>query len=233
MAVGDRLPERFSEFCDSLGQAERIDSLPMTQAQRATKKADFFFAGRRIICEIKTLTTDTNDKIVRVLYEAGIRLPDGSYAIHDVLADREDKDQLYRKCLNVMTTSVSDAVDDANRQIRETKKAFGIPEADGLLVLLHGRVAVLNPDVILKRVGERLNKRLACGASAHEHLNYVMLFSEVHKLKRLSDGALLAAVLPFANRAAPGRFGVSAFSRVLADGWSEWNRRTNTTISLP
>lgn len=231
MAVGDRLTERFSEYCTSLGQAEQIDALPMTPAQRASKKADFFFAGRRIICEIKTLETDTNDKILRVLYDAGIRLPDGNYTIRDVLADRDDKDALYRRCINVMTTAVSDAVDDANRQIRETKNAFGLVEADGLLVLLHGRVAVLNPDVILKRVGERLNKRTPSGDPAHEHINMILLFSEVHKLKRRSDGALLAAVIPFPNETVAEWFGVSAFSRVLADGWANWNGRTTSTIS--
>lgn len=229
MQVGDRLTERFVEFCESLGQAERIDALSLTDEQQRAKKADFFFLGRRIVCEIKTLESDTNDKIVRVLYDAGIRLADGHYAIQDVLADREDADVLYRKCFNAMSTAVADAVDDANRQIRETKKAFGIMEADGLLILLHGRVAVLNPDVILKRVAQRLNKRTPAGTPTHEHLTQVVLFSEVHKLKT-NDGRLLAAVMPYRNTAVPERFGASVFAHVLAEGWSQWNGRTFSVL---
>ena len=92
-----------------------------------------------------------------------MNLPDGEYEINAVLESRTDKDELYRQCVNAMSTGVSDGVADANRQIRETKRVFGIDEADGLLVLLHGRVKVLNPDVILMRVGQRLAKKTSEG----------------------------------------------------------------------
>lgn len=230
MHAGERLTERFTEFCESLAQAERIDALPLTDEQRRAKKADFFFAGRRIVCEIKTLETDTNDKIVKVLLDAGVQLIVGDNAIHTVLAGRPDRQKLYRKCVNVMATSVSDGVDEANRQIRETKRTFGISEADGLLVLLHGRVEVLYPDVILKRVAERLRKRTEAGLPAHAELSYVVLFSEGHKF-RTADGGLLAPVIALPNSAVSERFGVSAFSKVLADGWAKWNGQPMSVIS--
>jgi hypothetical protein len=229
MLAGERLTERFTEFCESLVQAERIDALPLTDEQKRAKKADFFFAGRRIICEIKTLETDTNDKIAKVLLEAGVQLSIGDNAIHTVLAGRPDKQKLYRKCINVMTTSVSDGVDDANRQIRETKRTFGISEADGLLVLLHGRVQVLNPDVILKRVAERLRKKTTVELPAHADLSYVVLFSEGHKF-RTTDGRLLAPVIALPNSAVAEHFGVSAFAKVLADGWAKWNGQAMSVI---
>jgi hypothetical protein len=133
MHAGERLTERFTEFCESLRLAERIDALPLTDEQRRARKADFFFQARRIVCEIKTLETDTNPKIAKVLLDAGVTLTLGDNRIDTVLAGRPDGQELYRKCINVMTTSVSDGVDEANRQIRETKRTFGIHEADGLL----------------------------------------------------------------------------------------------------
>jgi len=229
MQAGERLTERFIEFCDSLTQAERIDALTLTDEQERAKKADFFFAGRRIVCEIKTLETDTNDKIIKVLMEAGVRLTMGDNAIHDVLAGRPDKQGLYRKCVNVMATSVKEAVDDANRQIRETKRTFAISEADGLLVLLHGRVEVLSPNVILKRVAERFRKRTSVGLPAHADLSYVLLFSEGHKV-RTSDGRLLAPVIAYPNSAVSERCGVGAFAKTLAEGWAKWNGRPMSVI---
>jgi hypothetical protein len=223
----DRLPEEFFRFCDSIPGAERIDSLPFPSS--GLQKADYFFRNRTIICEVKTLETDTNDKITAILLRAGISLEDGVFDLEKLLEGHSRAEALYWKCVNAITTSVKQGMDTANRQIADTKKAFGISEADGLWVIIHPKVHVLNPDIILTRIRRRLRKRNEAGGSAYDQITQLVLFSEIHKLK-LQDGTLASAVIPVLNTDVPEKFGVSSFVNDLSDGWAKWNGRRSHTI---
>lgn len=57
----------FLRFASSLRGAEYIDDIPMTEEQALAEKADFFFNERSVVCEVKTLQTDTEPKIESVL----------------------------------------------------------------------------------------------------------------------------------------------------------------------
>lgn len=230
MTLCDRLDDEFMTFCRSIAGAESVDSLRIAGPNADLKKADFFFENRRIICEVKSLHTETNDKLVKVLLEAGVSLQPGTFELTKALRGRLDENELYRKCVNVITTAVSDGVAEANRQIRDTKRLFGVDRADGLLVFLHGRVHVLNPDVIVRRIGQRLAKRGSDGISpAYPQLTQIVLFSEIHKLK-VADGTLMSAMIPLKTEVAE-EFGVSEFTRRMIEGWGAWNGRVTHTIS--
>jgi hypothetical protein len=228
--IGERITERFSAFCESLGQAEAIDKLEMTPMQRHAQKADFFFGHRRFICEIKSLEDDTNDKVVKILLQAGVPLREGVFELTDVLKDRPDRKEVRRACINAMARAVSDGLAKANRQIRETKRVFDCPAADGMVVFLHGRVEFLNPDVILGRISQRLAKLRENGTPSHDHVSEIVLFSEFHKLK-LPDGRLAAAGIPFRNTAVPDHFGVHDYARFLIHAWGKWNGRRNHSVA--
>jgi hypothetical protein len=226
MPLVDEMPSAFYRFCDSLPGAERIDSLESPGS--GVRKADYFFRNRTVICEIKTLETETNDKLLPILREAGVSLVQGEFELTQLLKGRSDADVLYWKCINAITSGVKQGMDTANRQIRDTKKAFGISEADGLWIVLHPKVHVLNPDVILTRIRRRLNKRNGTGP-AYDQITWIVLFSEIHKLK-LQDGTLLSAIIPVQNAEVLERTAGSSVVDELIDGWARWNGRPNLTV---
>jgi hypothetical protein len=201
-----------------------------TQKQSLRKRADFFFKERTIVCEIKSLETNTNDKIVPILQDAGVRLSAGTFELTSLIRDRSDYNDLYRECMNALTTSVQDGLSDANRQIRETKEQFGIPSADGLVVFLHAHVPILNPDVIMRRIFERLAKKKDNGSPAHESVTTVVLMSEMHKLQ-FTDGTIASISIPVRHEAVPELFGVMDFTSRLIDSWADWIGRGKLAIA--
>ena len=58
-----KLEQRVMAFLDSRSGAENIDKLTLTPHQRDSEKADFLLKNRTIVCEVKTLQTDTKEKI--------------------------------------------------------------------------------------------------------------------------------------------------------------------------
>ena len=231
VTVAYDIKNRFTALCDAFPGSERIDHIALTADQKSSqlKRADFFFEDRTIICELKSLETDTNDKIIPILKAAGVPLAAGTFELTALIRERPDYDQLYRACVNALTTSVQDGLSDANRQIRETKRLFGISDADGLVIFLHGRVAVLNPDIIMNRILERLAKRKDDGSPSHESVSAIVLMSEIHKLK-FTDGTMASAAIPVAHEAVPAFFNVMNFSRRLVDAWADWNGRRKHVI---
>jgi len=221
--VPSHLKDTFTEFCASISGAERIDALLIPPY--ASDRADVFFANRRVICEIKALETDTNDKIVRLLNKEGISLPEGQHVLTEVVKGHPSASSLERKAFAAVTAPVSRALEKANSQIRDTKTIFGIDDADGIVVFLHGSVHVLTPDVILARVRQRLRKRHETTRSgpAHDQITWVILFSELHAVK-LYDG-LVAPIIPLRNAEVPEKFGSGAIVDHLIAGWADWNRR--------
>ena len=217
---------RFLDFCKSFPGAECIDDLPVPP--QSPDRADYFLYGRRIIVEVKSLEDDPNDKLVRFLRSSGINLPAGKYALSDVVKGHRDPD-LEKKAWDKFTASISRALEKANSQIRDTKKILEIGEADGVLILFHGKVANLTPDIILARIQQRLMKQTHTGEWAHSHLTHIVLLSEIHKLK-LIDGTMLSAIIPVANHGAVERFGTGAYISAVFNIWAQYLGRRNFVV---
>ncbi len=61
------LDQRFKEFLSTLVGVENIDNLNMTQQQNNANKADYFAENRQLIIELKSLETDTEYKVEKIL----------------------------------------------------------------------------------------------------------------------------------------------------------------------
>lgn len=61
------LDERFKEFLSSLIEVENIDELDMPQKQKEASRADYFTENRQLIIELKSLETNTEYKIEKIL----------------------------------------------------------------------------------------------------------------------------------------------------------------------
>lgn len=219
------LADRFIQFCGSLPGAEEIDRLPLTSEQKALKLkcADFLFESRSIICEIKSLETDTTSKFVSFLNEQGFQLLPGEYSVKELFSTRPNGQELFQKATNIVATAVADGLAYANKQIGDAKKLLGIEHADGVVVILNGLVEVLGPQLVLKRVLERLEKVASDGTPYHNHVTLILYFSEKHLRETTTGDAAVAFPIP--NGRVPPLHDLDAVATGFVKGWAEFNGR--------
>lgn len=178
------LEHRFIAFARNLTAAEYIDDLNLTHDQKAAQKADFFFNNRGIICELKSLKTNTEDKIEKILesYRDTPEWPDyyDEQELTKVLERFPDKEKLNTKIFSAVTDSIEGLIEKANRQIRTTKQTFNLLSAGGLLIILNDLVDVLTPNVLAHRVRKTLAKRTADGDVRFPHITLVWAINAAH-----------------------------------------------------
>lgn len=190
---------------------------------RQLKRADFLFDNRTVICEIKALETDTAPKFVAFLRQEGFDLPPGDYSVQALFATRPNGPELFAKATNLVATAVSDGLAEANKQIADTKKLLGIPAADGVVVILNGMVEVLGPQLVLKRLLERLEKLADDGTSYHASVTLILYFSEKHLRETAAGDAAVA--FPIRNERVVPIHDLNALATQFAKGWANFNGR--------
>ena len=180
----ESLENRFIAFAKSKDDTECIDDLHLTSGQIKAKKADFFFKERSVICELKSLRKDTSSKIDVILSPHRDR-PEwpifyGEWNISNVLKHLPDEEQIEQRIIESVSSAVSIGLRDANRQIRETKNSFHLPNAEGLLVFLNDAVDILSPHVIVSQVQAQLKKRTVNGEPRFPEIAVVWIIDEMH-----------------------------------------------------
>ena len=147
----------------------------------------------------------------------------GEYSVQRLFSTRPNGQELFQKATSIVATSVADGLADANKQIRDTKKLFGITAADGVVVILNGMVEVLGPQLVIKRVLERLEKLADDGTPYHSHVALILYFSEKHL--RETTGGDAAVAFPIRNEAVPALADLNAVASRFVKGWAEFNGR--------
>lgn len=221
------LHPHFMNFIRSVPSVELIDDLPLTDEQRKTKKADVFFEERTIVVEVKLLATDTAHKIDPILapYRDTEHWPVfyGRWPISKILAHLPDREKLNRKIYEAVTRSIENLVADANRQIRETKASFGLPNARGVLIVLNDTIDILSPEVIAEKVWRTLEKRTPHGTIRFPEIGYSWLLCETHSTPILPGlNALLSVNVEHPQVKDDGT--LARFMDDLQHRWSAFNR---------
>ena len=220
------LTDRFFEFCRQYPGAEDIDELlKSSDVPAGMKIADFLFQVRTIVCEVKTLSTETAEKLAVYMQENGIGpsdLPTGQHSIKQLFFQLDEGEKKYRRAMTLITTPLANGLDDAEKQIRDTKKLFHIPNSDGLLVILNDQVVLAGPPLIVERLGQRLAKTADDGSPYHKNINRI-----VHIGEKYTPGEenvymnLSMGVQPEAN-------GVEVFVQHFMAAWAAFNEQTFT-----
>ena len=178
------LEKRVIDFLETRPEAENIDKLHLTSEQHAAEKADFFLSRRQVVCEVKSLQTDTQEKIIRLLQpildseEAPIFY--GEWKLDNILKNLPNGEVIKREVFDVVTSAIQALFRKANRQIRTTKQMFSLPSAGGALVIVNDLVHVLSPEVIAHKLGELFRKRHPSGALQFPDIEAVWVISETH-----------------------------------------------------
>jgi hypothetical protein len=90
---------------------------------------------------VKALESDTKHKIDSILKPllAGEKAPAfyGAWTVEKILRHFPNGAEINREIFEAVTSAIQTLVRKANRQIRDTKSAFGLPTAGGLLVIVN------------------------------------------------------------------------------------------------
>ena len=222
--ANDTFLNRFTGFLGAQVGAEAIDLLDLTKEQAAADHADYFLQARHIVVEIKSLQTDTAPKMQPILAPHMDR-PEfqevSSTGLDPVLETIPDGDEIRETLYRAITESVEGAVEKANRQIRETKRTFDIPDAYGLLIILNDAVWILPPTTVAKRVAQCFTKRTRAGEPRFVEINAAWLLNERHLTNVAGRKAVMDLILQNSqnNR---GKY-TSAVASLLSEQWAAFN----------
>ncbi|WP_250623066.1 hypothetical protein [Pinirhizobacter soli] len=210
----DSLEHRFTEFLKSLPDSEWLDT-PEFFFPPGIRKADFLLHGRKIVAELKTVTTDQQPKIDRRLEkhveEAGI-VVFGTVASTQLFRDPDESDRFHHKIVRDITRNTEEMCRSANDQIIQTSQHLGI-DAAGLLIILNENIVVLDPGVVAYRVCEYLNKK-------PRNIDYCLLVFESHEVS--SDGIRQNQMLAIRACSTAGHL-ADGYLDLLMRRWAEHN----------
>ncbi len=198
-----QLEQRLLAFLEKRPGSENIENLPLTPAQKAAEKADFFLNDRAVVCEVKQLQADTKAKIdlllEPVLADKNAPVFYGEWPLDKVLKHHPDGEQIRRKIFDAATSAVERFIRKANRQIRTTKDKFSLRCAGGVLVVVNDLVEILSPEVLAYRIGELLRKRTPTGQLQFSEIEGVWILSETHVVE-VSLGRKAIPAIIFAHQ---------------------------------
>lgn len=176
----------FNELIGSLPLVENIDDLTKEIDHDGIQIADYMFLERQIVCEIKTLNKDTKEKIDKIIEDMEDRedypIFYGEWGVDKILKNLSNGEEIQRKMAESVTSPIEDKIKDANRQIRDTKRLFELPNAKGIVIIINESVDILDADLSKWRINRCLTKKSKSGTSRFESIDAVWFLDEAHQL---------------------------------------------------
>lgn len=137
----DSLERRFIKFASSQNGFESIDDLATIPGGQTHQIADFFAENRTFIIEIKAVASEQHQKfqtfIDDLIRQRGFPKIYGTVHAGEVLMCYSDHEELLSKMREMSKTHMESVFRSANRQIKHTKEAFGLPNALGIVIFLN------------------------------------------------------------------------------------------------
>mgnify|MGYP001613309025 CR=1 FL=1 len=147
--------ETFNTFVEDFG-GELVDKLFEGVGERPNN-ADYFFRNRTVVAELKCLKKNYfNDQKVGEKLNAMMN----SWVKQGLLQPENIKDGMFQtgdlppqctiEVFKAFSSPTKEAVEKANKQIKETRKYFGVPDAKGLLILANDGNYSINPQLMVQ-----------------------------------------------------------------------------------
>ena len=187
------LDTRFRSFMRSHVGSECIDDLPLSPAQLAAKRADYFLAKRAVVVEVKSAVEDMREKIQAVLapHQKQTDWPVfyGRADIGPFLDRHPHGEAIRQEMYDAAITALTESFESANRQIRSTKSTFSLPASTGLLIYLNDQVEAVAPHIAAHRISQLFKKRTPTGTPRYLDIDAVVVLSETHFIPHPSGPA--------------------------------------------
>jgi hypothetical protein len=218
------LLERFEAFIRTVRGFESIDELLKDTHLESKKRADYLLGDRQIIVEQKVLVDDPADKpqkFVDELMKKGRILAYGTVSTERIFAGMPDGNEQKRRMFLGITKGLEASFADADKQTRDTREIFSIPDAIGMVVILNVGAPTLHPDLIRYGLSQVLLKRRDDGSIRYPHNDGVVMISEAHTdISQRGRGApCFSSPTPHTKSEQL----VRAFSDSLVQAWAAFN----------
>ena len=224
------LKERFEGFILSIEGIESVDLLMKQCHLPGRKSADYLAFNRRVIIEQKSLDIDPDQKMIE-FFEQNTSLDntvDGDLtALSHFLRRLPDGTNLGVNLYRSLTKGLDDILSYADKQTRDTRKTFLIPEAIGVVVILNDSAPTLEPDVVTIKAAEMLRKRTSANELRYSENHLVILISEAHRIPSDKTVELIPTSTAFSELGAQLPL-AAFFGEALLRRWAEFNNASFT-----
>lgn len=221
------LQQRFESLLRTMEGLESVDTLLSGSPHETRKRADYLLWNRRVIVEQKVLLADQAHRPQRFidrLMAQGRFLLYGQLSSDAIFRGLPDGEELKRDMFLSMTKSLEDTVAAADKQTRDTRAIFSIPNAVGMLVILNEGAPSLVPELIRFGLSHVFTKkREEDGLLRYPHNDGVIVISSTHWVPDPKREPWFWAFAPKPR----SRAVVKLFSQSLLRGWAL------TSASLP
>lgn len=189
------------------------------------RRADYLFSNRSIIVEQKVLETDPIEKqrrsLDRLRSENRI-IGWGTFALNkDAFYKLQDGEKLFKALLDKTTSGIEGIASLADKQTRDTREIFGIPDAAGILIILNEGAQSLIPELLEYRIQDLFKIDNRDGSVRYPHNDMIMVISELHPV-RIGPTTYLPTKR-YINSTARQRERAIAFSDKLTASWAAFN----------
>lgn len=219
----ETLKQRFERFVRTLRGYENIDDLLLKAPPEELQRADYLIWNREFVIEQKSLDSDPHCKVetfVQELVHSRNMLVYGRVGFEALIRDLPDRDLIRKALYDSVSKGGGAIVEKADRQTRDTRRIFDIPDASGVLIVLNEVASSLDPDILAFKFNEMLNKKRE-GKLRDTSNGAVVLISETHLIRSNQ-----VSVFPCVTVTAPGQVGnvkLQEFLRNLLQAWAQFN----------
>lgn len=218
------LRARFETFIQKFDQFESIDELLKSADPHGKKRADYLLCGRKIIIEQKVLEVDPIDKpqkFINNIMERGRIIVYGQLSTAAIFRKLPDGNRLQRSLILKIAQVIDDCVAKADKQSRDTRKIFSIPDAVGILVFLNEKATILDPEIIHYSLSQVFQKKSNDGSLRYPHNNGVILISDAHLMN--TPKGKFKTYMTFTSPHGNAADIVRQFSDKLLRAWAKFN----------
>ncbi len=220
------LEARFKIFLNQLPGVEDIDKVIPEETLSGSKRADFLLDNRNYVMEMKNLETDPSwkieDRVAPHREREEFPLFYWRANLNDALAQLPDGNEIEQKIFHAITRSVQSDIEDANKQIIDTKRVLKIPNACGIVALLNQNIEILDPNTLVKAAAKVLTKKKG-GQNRYSNIAFVFIVSETHKLVMGNKTEFLPIIL-LKGPMAQDFYSAESFLNYLIFQWANWNK---------
>jgi len=227
------LKERFERFMSILPGVEHVDALMEQCNLPGRQRADYLAFNRSVIIEQKSLDVDPDYKVpeffekhtnVNSIGDADLT------SLSHILRQLPDGTKLGIGLYRSLTKGLDDILSKADKQTRDTRKTFLIPQAIGVVVILNDNAQTLDPDVLAIKAFEMLRKRSETQEIRYRENHVVILICEAHRIRSNEPVDLIPTATIFSEAGGQSLLATD-FAESLLRCWAEFNKASYTEAS--
>jgi hypothetical protein len=212
------LRERFETFIKTFDGFEDVDALLVRKDMPGKNRADYLLRGREIIVEQKALEADPAYRLQRFSKKL---MEQGRILVYGTVPLKGFSEPIQREFFLDVTKNLDAIVAKADKQTRDTRQIFSIPDAMGVLVILNEKAKVLEPQVIHYGLANVFQKRSADGLLRYPHNDGIILIAEAHAAN--TPNGIRIPLLSFTSPHGRANERFLKFRDTLFEAWARFN----------